>query len=207
MPRLSRPIWTRWCIGWPLAGAIALGLTGAALADDGSGSGTGSGAAHGPRPSLLPLAQPLWSELKPAQHEVLAPLEPQWNALPATKKRSWLKLADQVPRMKPPEREKALARIREWAELTPEQRRLARNNYRLAKGLDKDEREASWEQYSSMTPEQRAVLRTNGWTSNTAARHAGAPTGLAKEAARPLPGAVLPTANQRKPAANNGKAK
>ena len=26
--------------------------------------------------------------------------------------------------------------------------------------------------------EQRAVLRTNGWTSNTAARHAGSPTGL-----------------------------
>lgn len=37
-----------------------------------------------------------------------------------------------------------------------------------------------------MTPEQRAVLRNAGWTSNTAARHAGARTGLAKEAAQPL---------------------
>jgi hypothetical protein len=36
-----------------------------------------------------------------------------------------------------------------------------------------------------MTPEQRAVLRTSG-TSNTAARHAGARTGLAKQAAQPL---------------------
>ena len=178
-------------VGWLLAGAVAHSLAGAALADD----------AARPRQSLLPLVQPLWSELKPAQTEVLAPLEPQWNALPLAKKRSWLKLADQVPRMKEPEREKALTRIREWAELTPEQRRQARNNYRLAKELDKEERAASWEQYSSMTPEQRSVLRANGWTSNTAARHAGAPTGLAKEAARPLPGAVLPAVPQRKPAA------
>ena len=144
------------------------------------------------RASLLPLAQPLWSELNAAQREVLSPLESEWNGMPRTSKLSWLKLADRVPKMKPAEREKAQARIREWAALTPEQRRLARNNYRLAQGLGKDERVASWEQYQSMTPEQRSVLRANGWTSNTAARHAGAPTGLAKEAARPLASAAAP---------------
>jgi hypothetical protein len=47
-----------------------------------------------------------------------------------------------------------------------------------------------------MTPEQRAVLRANGWTSNTAARHAGAPTGLAKQAARPLAATVQPTVSR-----------
>ncbi len=184
----------RGLLGSLMAGAAALGLSLCAL--------PAVAADPAPvRPSLLPLAQPLWSELTPAQHEVLAPLEPQWNALPSAKKRSWLKLADRVPRMKPADREKAQARIREWATLTPEQRRLARNNYRLAKTLDKEEREASWEQYNTMTAEQQSVLRANGWTSNTAARHAGAPTGLAKEAARPLPGAVLPAVNNRKPAA------
>jgi hypothetical protein len=100
--------------------------------------------------------------------------------------------------MNPDERAKALERIREWASLSPEQRRLARNNYRLAQGLDRDERAATWEQYQSMTPEQRSVLRASGWTSNTAARHAGAPTGLAKEAARPLSSMALqPTATRR----------
>jgi Protein of unknown function (DUF3106). len=72
------------------------------------------------------------------------------------------------------------------AALTPEQRRLARQNYRLAKRLPPDERQAQWERYRELTPEQRAVLRNSGWTSNTAARHAGARTGLAKEAAQPL---------------------
>lgn len=189
LPDPTRRGTRRWLLGATLASLAALALTAhPVLAADPD--------PH--RPSLLPLAQPLWSELTAAQHEVLEPLEPQWNALPAAKKRSWLKLADRVPRMEPADREKAQVRIREWATLTPEQRRLARNNYRLAKNLDKAEREASWEQYSTMTAEQRSVLRTSGWTSNTAARHAGAPTGLAKEAARPLPGATLPSTNQRK---------
>ena len=148
------------------------------------------------RASLLPLAQPLWSELNAAQREVLAPLESEWNGMPRTSKLSWLKLADRVPKMKPADREKAQARIKDWAALTPEQRRLARNNYRLAQGLDKDERVASWEQYQSMTPEQRSVLRANGWTSNTAARHAGAATGLAKQAAQPLAATVQPTVSR-----------
>lgn len=149
-------------------------------------------AASTPRGSLLPLAQPLWNELTPVQRETLAPLEPAWNALPLAKKRSWLALTDKMPTMDPTERATAQARIQAWAALSPEQRRMARNNYRLAKTLDRDERLATWESYNQMTPEQRSVLRANGWTSNTAARHAGAPTGLAKEAARPI--TVSPTA-------------
>ncbi len=144
------------------------------------------------RRSLLPLAQPLWSDLKAKQREILAPLEPQWNALPSTSKRAWVKLADRVPRMRGADREKALERVREWASLTPEQRKLARNNFRLAHNLNPEEVHANWEQYSQMTPEQRAVLRNAGSTSNTAAKHAGARTGLAKEAARPLPRANGP---------------
>lgn len=94
--------------------------------------------------------------------------------------------------MGPDERARALQRIQEWATLTPEQRAQARNNYRLAKTLPEDTRVQQWEQYQQLTPEQQAVLRSSGWTSNTAARHAGAPTGLAKEAARPLASTAPP---------------
>ncbi len=138
------------------------------------------------RTTLLPLVQPLWSELTPAQQAVLGPFSAQWNGWSAQEKRVWVSLADRVPRMAPDARERAHERIREWASLKPEQRRLARQNYRLAKRLPPDERQAQWERYRDMTPEQRSVLRTAGWTSNTAARHAGARTGLAKEAAQPL---------------------
>jgi hypothetical protein len=138
------------------------------------------------RASLLPLVQPLWNDLDSDQRAVLAPFEQQWNGWSAAEKRSWLILAERVPKMSDEQRERVDERIREWAGLTPEQRRLARQNYRLAKRLAPDERQAQWERYREMTPEQRSVLRTSGTTSNTAARHAGARTGLAKEAAQPL---------------------
>lgn len=148
-----------------------------ARADDGSAAS---------RASLLPLVQPLWSDLTPAQQEVLAPFEPQWNSWSAQEKLTWVSLANKLPGMAPKAQERARARIREWAALTPEQRRTARQNYRLARRLPPEQRQAQWERYSELTPEQRSVLRISGTTSNTAARHAGARTGLAKEAAQPL---------------------
>lgn len=140
------------------------------------------------RASLLPIARPLWSDLSAAQRGMLAELEPQWNGMPVAERRTWIRLADRIPAMSGADRDRALARIREWARLTPEQRNLARNNFRLANTLPRDARAAGWEQYRQMTSEQQAVLRNNGATSNTAARHAGAATGLAKQAARPMPG-------------------
>lgn len=147
------------------------------------------------RPSLLPLAQPLWSDLKPAQRQVLAPFAEGWNALPLEEKRAWVALADKYPRLSQAEKDKAAGRIRDWAKLTPEQRKLARQNYRLAKSLPRDEREAQLAQYNTLTDEQKKVLQTSGSTSNTAAGHAGARTALAKEASQPLsasPAAVAP---------------
>lgn len=139
-----------------------------------------------PRSSLLPLVQPLWSELTPTQQFVLAPFADQWNTWPLAEKRAWVELADRVPRMSAEQQARAHERIHEWAALSPEQRRLARQNYRLAQQLPKDERVAQWQQYEALTPEQKGVLRSAGTTSNTAARHAGARTALAKEAAKPI---------------------
>lgn len=140
------------------------------------------------RPSLLPLAQPLWSDLTPTQQRVLAPFAAQWNALPVTEKRAWADLAKRFPQMKADEQQRVAKRIGEWAALTPDQRRLARANYRLLKQQEvgRENLLAEWENYQSMTPEQRSVLGSVG-TSNTAARHVAARTGLAKTAAQPLP--------------------
>lgn len=140
-----------------------------------------------PRASLVPLAQPLWSELSAAQRRVLEPFESQWNSLPISEKRAWADLASRFPKMKADEQKRVENRVAEWAALTPEQRRLARANYRLAQQVARENLLAEWENYQGMTPEQRSVLGTAGSTSNTAARHAGAATGLAKQAAQPLP--------------------
>lgn len=160
----------------------------------GAGPSPGSSAAPSPSPltaeretSLLPLAQPLWTELTDEQQRALQPFADEWNTWPATEKRSWVALSDRLPRLDPAKREKMERRIAEWAKLKPEERRLARDAYRLAKERPADTRANEWERYRSMTQEQRSVLREAGTTSNTAAGHPGAPSGLAKEAAQPLP--------------------
>jgi hypothetical protein len=154
--------------------------------------------AQQPASRVIPsLGQPLWKDLKAEQQQLLAPFADQWNTLPAEEKRAWVSLANRVPNMSQDERVKAQGRIVEWARLSPDQRRLARQNYRLAKSLPSEQRVAQWESYQTLTPEQQQVLRSSGSTSNTAAKHAGSRTALAKEAAQPMSPAL--SAVTRKP--------
>jgi hypothetical protein len=150
--------------------------------------------------SLVKLAEPLWVDLDSNAKAFLQALEPKWYTLSTTERKSWVALAAKVPKMAPAEQKKAIARVNEWAALTPEQRKQARENYRIAQNLPKEERDAQWEKYRAMTPAQRAVLRASGWTSNTAAQHAGSTSGLAKEAAQPLKEIVVAPKGQGKPA-------
>lgn len=152
------------------------------------------------RPSLVAMLEPLWVDLTSAQQQALAPFAPEWNTWPTAEKKSWVALADKLPAMSPDRQEKALRRILEWANLSPEQRRVARANYRLAKERPARQRVEEWQSYQSMTQEQREILRKAGSTSNTAAGHAGAATGLAKEASQPLPRVPTPPGNTFVPA-------
>ncbi len=158
------------------------------------------------RPSLVSLLEPLWMDLTPAQQAALAPFAPEWNTWPTAEKKAWVNLADKLPRMSAERRVKAQRRILEWANLSPEQRTTARANFRLAKELSAKEKAQEWRNYQSMTQEQREVLRRAGSTSNTAAGHAGASTGLAKEASQPLPrvpGQLKPESPALVPATTN----
>jgi hypothetical protein len=136
--------------------------------------------------SLVAAAEPLWVDLATENKAFLKPLEKAWYTLSAVERKSWVNLANKVPKLSTVEQKKAAARVNEWAALTPEQRKLARANYRLAQNLNQDERKEQAQRYDSMTPAQQAVLRSSGWTSNTAAKHGGSATGLAKEAAQPI---------------------
>lgn len=135
--------------------------------------------------NLAALVEPLWSDLDSNQRSVLEPFAEQWNAWPTEEKRVWVALADRFPGLSEKAKSKAIVRIREWAALTPEQRQVARTNYRLARELDRDARMAEWRRYSNMTPEQQKILRANGTISTTATRGT-VRSGLASDAAQPL---------------------
>lgn len=78
--------------------------------------------------------QPDWSQLTSAQQQILAPLASDWNNFDNKRRKKWLLLAKRYPRMKPEPQQRLQAQMRHWADLTPEQRRIARENYaKLAK--------------------------------------------------------------------------
>ena len=119
------------------------------------------------RPSLPTLAfKPGWSDLSNSQRQVLASFESQWQQLPLNEKRAWADLASRFPQMSEQDQARVQRRISEWAKLSPEERKLARANFRMAQQTGSANLQADWERYQAMTPEQRAVLGTAGSTSS-----------------------------------------
>lgn len=102
-------------------------------------------------------ARPAWSELTPAQKQVLAPLEREWERLDTTRRRKWVTIANRYPKMKPLQQQRLQRRMNDWAKLTPEERQAAREKYQTLKKLPPDQRERflrQWTEYqqSRATP-------------------------------------------------------
>jgi hypothetical protein len=116
-------------------------------------------AAASPSPKATasqPQAKPDWSELTPAQRNILAPLMEDWQEIDTVRRKKWIKIADSYPNLKPEQQQRLQTRMKDWAKLTPEQRRVAREKYNSIKKLppaQRDEVKAQWEQYQqSRTP-------------------------------------------------------
>lgn len=105
-----------------------------------------------------PLAQPKWSELSPERQQALQPLAGQWNTLDNTRRKKWIVVADRYPSMKPDEQKRMQSRMADWARLTPEQRRVARENYQKSKSLPAEQKKAEWQQYQTLPDSQKQQL-------------------------------------------------
>ena len=109
--------------------------------------GTAFGAAI---PAPQKPARPDWVELKPAQQETLAPLKEHWAELDTTRRQKWVKVANSYPKLKPDEQLRLQERMRDWARLSSEERRTAREKYLAIKKLPPAKREEvklQWQQY------------------------------------------------------------
>ena len=84
---------------------------------------------------------PLWSQLSPADQQVLAPLGQEWNHLPGIQRKRLLGVAKHYPGMTPKEQQRVQLRIKDWAKLTPAQRNLARKKYQKMKQLPPEKRQ------------------------------------------------------------------
>ncbi|WP_086142854.1 DUF3106 domain-containing protein, partial [Janthinobacterium sp. GW460P] len=103
---------------------------------------------------------PSWNKLSRAQQEALQPLAGVWNKLETLRKQKWLVIASRFASMTPDEQIRVHERMREWIKLTPEQRRLVRDNYTRTKKIDPGQKTAQWEQYQQLPEDQKKKLAT-----------------------------------------------
>jgi len=123
-------------------------------------------AATGLTTELAPLPLPLpaangpmsWARLTPAQHAALAPFADQWDGFSDARKRKWLKIASRFAKLTPDAQKHLQDRMSEWARMTPEQRRVARENYQSAKELSAQARERAWTAYQQLPEDQKQRL-------------------------------------------------
>lgn len=107
--------------------------------------------------------RPAWAELTAEQQQVLAPLKADWDTLEPDRRLKWIAIAKRYPRMKPVEQQRVQRRMQTWAALSPEQRRIARENYKqLAKATPrqapKKNLSQAWAEYQALSPYERQSL-------------------------------------------------
>lgn len=121
------------------------------------------GWAQTPTPSLVATPpQPKWSELSVPQRIVLAPLADDWDSMENYRQKKWLGIAARFPVMTSEEQRRIQGQMQDWGKLTPEQRALARENFKTARQLPPEQKQQlrqKWEEYSSLPAEEKERLK------------------------------------------------
>ena len=111
---------------------------------------------------LVTPTQPKWSDLTVPQRIVLAPLSDDWDSFENFRQKKWLGIVAHFPGLAQEEQRRIQKQMQEWGKLTPEQRKIARENYKAAKQLPiekKQELKQKWEEYASLPPEEKERLK------------------------------------------------
>ncbi|PZX27800.1 putative lipoprotein [Cupriavidus phytorum] len=157
-PPLPRPDALRRRLAALLAGAGAAacwGLLPAPAQAQGASAAVGTAAPHPAQPVS---AKPAWADLSPVNQRILAPLQPLWDSLPELNRHKWLRIAARYPKYSPAEQARLQARMAEWVRMTPQQRRLARENYQITRSLPTEKKAEAWDKYQQLPEEQKKKL-------------------------------------------------
>jgi hypothetical protein len=115
-------------------------------------------------PVAATLDKPLWKELSRPQQVALDPLKGEWDNMEGLRKQKWLEIANRYSSMKPDEQLRVQERMRSWIKMTPEERRVVRENYTMSKKLDKTQKSAKWEQYQQLPEAEKRKLAADAAT-------------------------------------------
>ena len=138
------------------ASAAALVLCGALMANAGAQTSVAAPTAAQVKPK--PLDKPLWNSLTPAQKVALAPIADEWDQADGVRKLKWLDIANRFASMKPDEQTRVHARMRDLFKMTPEERRVVRENYTRSKKIGPSQKSEEWEKYQQLPEEKKKQL-------------------------------------------------
>jgi hypothetical protein len=109
--------------------------------------------------AAAPLKGPAWAALTADQQQILAPLKSEWDKMDRQPRVKWVGIAKRFPTMTAREQRRIQTRMDRWAKLTPEQRAVARTNYRNNVGAlppeKKKELQAQWEEYRALPEHEK----------------------------------------------------
>ncbi len=105
--------------------------------------------------------KPFWSDLTETQKAALAPLAADWPGIDVFRKKKWIEIASRFPSMKPAEQHRLQERMRVWAKLSPDERRVAREIYTRTKTLGSSEKSAQWLEYQQLPEAEKHRLASD----------------------------------------------
>ena len=111
-------------------------------------------------------SRPTWLQLTPSEQVALKPIQSDWTALDAGRKKKWLAVAQRYQKMTPEDQTRMHKRMTAWSKLTPIQRTQARDNYSAvlsspsssADPAGKANLSEQWSKYQALSPEKKASL-------------------------------------------------
>ena len=103
-------------------------------------------AASNTKPASRLLGKSDWKQLSSAQQQVLLPLLSQWDKLDDKNKAKWVTIADRYVSLKPEEQKRIQKRMELWAQLSPEQKQIARLHYSQTKKIETAQKSRQWDQ-------------------------------------------------------------
>ena len=119
--------------------------------------------AFGPAHAALPIfEQPEWIALTDEQKSVLTPLHDEWQTMDAFRRKKWIGIANRYAGMSEVEQASIQRNMKEWAKLSSDERKLAREQYRKLKKIEPEKRQAvkrEWEEYSALPQVTREHMR------------------------------------------------
>jgi Protein of unknown function (DUF3106) len=120
---------------------------------------TSPGVSHG-KAAAIPEKRPdgTWESLKPAQQQILAPLESDWDYMLPDSRRKWIQVANIYPKMSTQDQERLQSRMTSWSNLSQKERRIARENYLASLKFPAEKKAEAWSAYQKLSDEQKKKL-------------------------------------------------